>query len=1550
MSLTFDFNIKTRLLISGALFALGVFIILFIQIGLLWKADLQPVRAAASDNICGWGWSEGIGWISMNCYNDYAQCPASLNGGLYWSGRSDACCPIAGVDECTTANAVAKDGQFEAYHENIWTKDIAGYWKMNEASWPGNENEVVDSSGNANHGRSYGDANTSSTNVCRNIGTFDGSGDYIEVSDASSLDLTSALTIEAWIYVEDVSNRRQIVSKWGDPASEGLRSYAFLIETDRQFSVFLAKSTTQEDSLTTQDATDRVSLNTWTHLAATFNSSTINLYKNGELVETKSAAIDTLQSTTSNLRIGIHNEDIYPFKGKLDNVAIYSRAKTQAELAAQATNTTVPASYGINYGSNKITGWAWGEGAGWICFGETCQNVCLGGANNGQSCTSSVQCDYPNGVCGGKPPHGWPKSWACVGKRTWACAEDPGQSCINSDTCTCVFSCSGDSGEDFVSTGPCSYSDLDPENHLRAHWKMNSISSGTINDGTGTPEWIPGDNEDNGTLNPVAYPPTQVKGKHDDALKFDGADDYVEVGDSADLSVESNLTIEVWVKRRGKCVDGDNPGAICVSDDDCVNGTCTVSGEQTIIGKWDESANKKSYRLWFDTNNKLNFAVSDGTTIATITQKNGICLGAGRKLCDGIGETCSANSECASGVCMHPLCASDDNCNPGEVTGEVCKNAPVIDTGKWHHITGKYIADIVETSDDETAMQIFIDGTFVDGGIDGTIPSSLTNKSQNLYIGAKKGSSVIDTFFNGLIDNVSVWSCQNVGNIHGRYTKEIWDDSHMELDGWARIINLGNGGWLKLKGFTKDGRVWGSFLGDYGAFYTFGGYLANRYVDTSMDDTGLVGHWRMDEPDWTGSNNSAADSSPENNNGTVYGAGVISSGIFNSAGDFDGVDDYIEISDDSTLDMSDDITIAAWVRPEFTLQNKRILTKGQGTGGYYAYSITARESGKFKTWVRGIDNIYHYVEGATSYEADHWYYVVMTYDGSDLKLYVDGQIDAAPVDVSTNIINTDGALFIGKYDSGSGEHWKGRIDHVTVYSQAKSDSEILNDYNKSTPYCAGWGDYDEEGDPPEPLEFNTLTVDNSQGCEQLLVTWDSSDWAENYTYWRNQENTEADCGTCSNEANCAAQGYTENSVLEGEECYLQDTDVQSNTGYCYVIVAHNETGSTWITDSQPTYPSPYWKSTTLCSPTSVSVDDTVCGEITVSWTKSADADGYNIYRDLTETGSSSCDDLTNNGCELIGHLAEGLDYDADNDATNDLVAQWKMNEVFWDGSNKEVKDSSAQTPLNDGTAGCEGVDCVVPSTTETNALFDRAGDFGGDDYVEVQSKINIEITDDITIEAWVKGSINGVTQGIVSKAKYDGGGANRQGWMLYKYSSDEFAFRPFINGVGTVIYSNDTYTDTNWHHLAVIRDSGTFYFYVDGVKQTDTTTDGFTESNDSLVIGRTFADYDGEYFTGLIDNVAIYNVAKTTAEQIKIDYEAGTNPNCVSEQCGLTYVCGETACGTADTCCFTDSRIIPYVNYYYRVTAVGEAGESPSSGVTDPGQTICFPAAEEQEE
>ncbi len=116
-------------------------------------------------------------------------------------------------------------------------------------------------------------------------------------------------------------------------------------------------------------------------------------------------------------------------------------------------------------------------------------------------------------------------------------------------------------------------------------------------------------------------------------------------------------------------------------------------------------------------------------------------------------------------------------------------------------------------------------------------------------------------------------------------------------------------------------------------------------------DLGLVGYWKMDESSWTDncSTLTVQDSSGHGNHGKAcpngYGP-VTALGKVGNAGSFDGSDDYVNCGNGGSLNITDAITVAAWVKSSVYSGDKDILTKNyydwafrQSWGGMEYYSL-----------------------------------------------------------------------------------------------------------------------------------------------------------------------------------------------------------------------------------------------------------------------------------------------------------------------------------------------------------------------------------------------------------------------------------------------------------------------------------------------------------------------------------------------------------------------------------------------------------------------------------
>ena len=174
--------------------------------------------------------------------------------------------------------------------------------------------------------------------------SFDGVNDWVTVNDitASPLDLATGMTVEAWVNPTAMSGWETVVLKERGAAGTGLLSYALYAHdgapTGGGFAGpagYLrpnpANSTT--DQGVRQASHTAIPLNAWTHIATTYDGANQRLYINGALVATK-AQTGSIAVGNQPLRIGGNSVSGEFFRGVIDEVRIYNRALTAAEITA----------------------------------------------------------------------------------------------------------------------------------------------------------------------------------------------------------------------------------------------------------------------------------------------------------------------------------------------------------------------------------------------------------------------------------------------------------------------------------------------------------------------------------------------------------------------------------------------------------------------------------------------------------------------------------------------------------------------------------------------------------------------------------------------------------------------------------------------------------------------------------------------------------------------------------------------------------------------------------------------------------------------------------------------------------------------------------------------------------------------------------------------------------------------------------------------------------------------------------------------------------------
>jgi hypothetical protein len=195
---------------------------------------------------------------------------------------------------------------------------LMGYWRFDE----GSQSTVGDSSGQGNTGTAQNGMGWTAGQVGF-AGSFDGSNDQVLLSNSSSLNVTgTGLTITAWVRPTAVNGYRVLVHK------------------ERQYSLaILNGQLTYADSITWSYASmgdyGSVPVEVWSHVAATFDGTTVRLYLNGTEVGTIPRG-GSLTATTNALYLGSYNGSGFFLAGQLDEVAVHRRALSAGEIQAHA--------------------------------------------------------------------------------------------------------------------------------------------------------------------------------------------------------------------------------------------------------------------------------------------------------------------------------------------------------------------------------------------------------------------------------------------------------------------------------------------------------------------------------------------------------------------------------------------------------------------------------------------------------------------------------------------------------------------------------------------------------------------------------------------------------------------------------------------------------------------------------------------------------------------------------------------------------------------------------------------------------------------------------------------------------------------------------------------------------------------------------------------------------------------------------------------------------------------------------------------------------------
>jgi chitodextrinase len=262
--------------------------------------------------------------------------------------------------------------------------------------------------------------------------------------------------------------------------------------------------------------------------------------------------------------------------------------------------------------------------------------------------------------------------------------------------------------------------------------------------------------------------------------------------------------------------------------------------------------------------------------------------------------------------------------------------------------------------------------------------------------------------------------------------------------------------------------------------------------------SGLVAAYSFEE----GAGAGTADVSGNAHTGSVDGPTWTTSGRYGDGLRFDGVDDWVTVPDAGGLDLTNQMTLEAWVRPDAlgTLWRTVALKEQPGSLVYALYANAQSEGPSGHAFVGGDMDV-----GSTNrLPRNRWTHVATTYDGSTLQLFINGaNVGNRPL--SGSLTTSTGALRIGG-NAVWNEWFSGTIDDVRVYSRAIGPKDVKKDMRSSLP---------DVPDTQAPTTPGSLAKSGSTQTSVSLAWSASSDdtGVTGYTVYRDGTSAGAPTGT-----------------------------------------------------------------------------------------------------------------------------------------------------------------------------------------------------------------------------------------------------------------------------------------------------------------------------------------------------------------------------------------------------------------------------------------------------
>lgn len=194
---------------------------------------------------------------------------------------------------------------------------------------------------------------------------------------------------------------------------------------------------------------------------------------------------------------------------------------------------------------------------------------------------------------------------------------------------------------------------------------------------------------------------------------------------------------------------------------------------------------------------------------------------------------------------------------------------------------------------------------------------------------------------------------------------------------------------------------------------------------------------------WTFDDETARDYSNNGHDGVINGA-VSADGVMDKAMSFDG-NDYIAVPNSSDFNVTESMTFATWIKPATLAGHQIYLSRG------LPYNSRNTNNAFFSIQLSGLGQTS--LRGTTVLAVDKWYYIVDTFDGYYMRIYLNGKLDeekqvcgvAGYPACPATLVATTGGYDIGRHRNST-YYFNGLIDDIAIYKEAFTIAQVKKLY------------------------------------------------------------------------------------------------------------------------------------------------------------------------------------------------------------------------------------------------------------------------------------------------------------------------------------------------------------------------------------------------------------------------------------------------------------------------------------------------------------------------